>query len=106
MCIEIIYTSDKKCWNWNSLHFWPKKVEIEIVYTSGQRNVEIEKVYISAQTHNFRTIKGKHVFATYFPNADLLTIKGKQLFAIDFPNVDKTHFSIFQVLASSLGFMC
>ena len=49
---------------------------IEIVYTSDQNNVEIEIVYTSTQTHDFRTIKGKHFFAIYFPNVDLLMIKG------------------------------
>ena len=67
---------------------------IEIVYTSDQNNAEIEKVYIAAQTHDFRTIKGKQFFAIYFPNVDFLMIKGKHFFAI------------FQVLASNLGFMC
>ena len=37
-------------------------------------------------------IKGKQVFAIYFPNVDVLMIKGKIVFAI------------FQVLASILGF--
>ena len=39
-------------------------------------------------------IKGKQMFAMYFPNVDILMIKGKQIFVI------------FQVLASNLGFMC
>ena len=57
-------------------------------------------------------IKGKQMFAIYFPSVDFLMIKGKQIFAIYFPNVDflmikgKQHFAIFQVLASNLGFMC
>ena len=38
--------------------------------------------------HDFRTIKGKQVFAIYFPNVDFLMIKGKHIFAIYFPNVD------------------
>ena len=42
---------------------------IEIVYASDKNNVEIEKVYTSTQTHDFRTIKGKHLFAIYFPSA-------------------------------------
>ena len=56
------------------------------------------------------TIKGKHLFAIYFPNVDFLMIKGKQMFAIYFPNVDilmikgKHIFAIFQVLASILDF--
>ena len=50
---------------------------MEIVYTSGQKHIEIEKVYTSAQTHDFRTTKGKHVFAIYFPNNDFLMINGK-----------------------------
>ena len=58
--IEIVYTSDQN------------NVDIEIVYTYGQHNVEIETVYISAQTHDFRPIKGKHCFAIYFPNADFV----------------------------------
>ena len=35
--IEIVYTSGQKCWNRNSLHFWSENVEIEIVYTSDQK---------------------------------------------------------------------
>ena len=42
----------------------------------------------------FLMIKGKHFFAIYFPNVDILLIKGNHVFVI------------FQVLASSLGFMC
>ena len=61
--------------------------------TSAKKNVEIEKVYTSAQIHDLRTIKGKQVFAIYFRNVDMLMIKGKQTF------------TIFQVLASNLGFM-
>ena len=45
-------------------------------------------MYTSAQIHEFRTIKGKQMFAIYFPNAKFLMIKGKQMFAIYFPNVD------------------
>ena len=63
-----------------------------MVYTSGQTNVEIEKVYTSTQIHDLRTIKGKHVVVIYFPNVDLLMIKGKHVFVI------------FQVLTSILGF--
>ena len=77
--IEVVYTSDKKGWNRNSLHFWSKNVEIEIVYASDQKNVEIEIVYTSAQIHDFRTIKRKHTFAVYFPNVDVLMTKGKHL---------------------------
>ena len=61
---------------------------IEIAYTSDQNNVEIEKVYTSTQTHDFRTIKGKHFLLFLFPNVDCLMIKGKQNFAIYFPNDD------------------
>ena len=67
---------------------------IEIVYTSDPNNVEIEIVYISAQIHDFRTIKGQQFCAIYFPNVDILMIKGKRTFAI------------FQVVAINLGFMC
>ena len=77
---------------------------IELAYTSDQNKVEIEQVYTSTQTHDFRTIKGKHFFAIYFPNVDFLMIKGKQTFAIYFPNDDllmikgRHVFVIFQVL--------
>ena len=37
-------------------------------------------------------IKGKQIFAIYFPSVDILMIKGKH------------NFVIFQVLASNLGF--
>ena len=83
---------------------------IEIVYTSDQNNAEIEIVYTSTQTHDFRTIKGKHLFAIYFPNVDCLMVKGKQIVAIYFPNVNflmikgKHLFAIFQVLVSILSF--
>ena len=83
---------------------------IEIVYTSDQNNVEIEIVYTSTQTHDFRTIKGKQLFAIYFPNVIILMIKGKHMFAIYFPNVDflmikgRHFFVIFQVLVTILSF--
>ena len=57
-------------------------------------------------------IKGKQFVAINFPNVDILMLKGKQIVAIYFPNVDilmikgKQTFTIFQVLASNLGFMC
>ena len=57
-------------------------------FTLLVKNVKIEKVYTSAQMHDFWTIKGKHIFAIYFPNDDLLMIKGKQIFVIYFPNID------------------
>ena len=61
---------------------------IEIVSTSDQNNVEIEIGYTSTQTHDDRTIKGKHLFAIYFPNVDFLMIKGRHMFAIYVPNAD------------------
>ena len=79
MCIEIVYTSDQN------------NVEIEIVYTSGQKMLKSKKFTLLPK-YDFRTIKGKHIFAIYFPNADFLMIKGKHLFVI------------FQVLVSILGF--
>ena len=36
---------------------------------------------------DFLMIKGKQMFAIYFPNVDLLMIKGKQIVAIYFPKI-------------------
>ena len=58
---------------------------MEIVYTSGQHNVEIKNVYISAQTHDFRTIKGNQVLLFIF-QITFLMIKGKQFVVFYFSN--------------------